>query len=254
VVSGQQGIYFGRSEVRVRIFRPTTNSAFFCFFPCVSSSLHSAKLRRSSRAPPPLRLTVNRRHSLSSLAVGLHSSKTTVHQQLSAWIVKMKEQDWFALLDSQYFESSACSNWAAIQAKQAKKLQPLHFSGPMVILLCLGLGAIAIFHFVTEPFQSREMYHAIRACLNIFETMDGELDEVVRMAYKALDIHQTGDVPTEYVKEMVLAPSSKTYHEKAYDGHQDAQGGLRARRTSLFWHVRHKFLKKPLTVRLQVVS
>lgn len=127
----------------------------------------------------------------------------------------------------------------------------------MVILLCLGLGAIAIFHFVTEPFQSREMYHAVRACLNIFETMDGEHDEVVRMAYKALDIHQTGDVPTEYVKEMVLAPSSRTYHKKAYHGHlshQDAQRGLRMRRKGLCWHVRRKLVKKPLSVRLQVVS
>ena len=169
----------------------------------------------------------------------------------------MKEQDWFALLDTQYFESSACSNWEAIQKKQAKKLQPLHLSGPMVILLCLGLGAIAIFHFVTEPFQSREMYHAIRACLNIFETMDGEHDEVVRMAYKALDIHQTGDVPTEYVKEMVLAPSSRTYHKKAYHGHlshHDAQRGLRTRRERLFWHARRKLVKTPLSVRLQVVS
>jgi hypothetical protein len=164
----------------------------------------------------------------------------------------MKEQDWFALLDTQYFESSACSNWEAIQAKQAKKLQPLHLSGPMVILLCLGLGAIAIFHFVTEPFQSREMYHAIRACLNIFETMDGEHDEVVRMAYKALDIHQTGDVPTEYVKEMVLAPSEKAYH--GHLSHHDAQRGLRTRRESLCWHTRRKLVKTPLSVRLQVVS
>jgi hypothetical protein len=142
-----------------------------------------------------------------NFAVGMRQSETTVHQQLSSWIVKMKEQDWFTQLDTKYFESSECASFAKAE-DDAQSLKPLHLTGPLAFIVLFALGAILFFHFIDQPFHQRQMQKAIRRALDVFETTEGEHDEVVRKAYKALNIHQTDEVPTEFIKELVLAPTA----------------------------------------------